>query len=106
MSAILQPTNLALDLQQRLVIQWSDGSRRVYDVAELRRSCPCATCRTEREAAAADAPAAGGPPIEIRQMSPVGNYAYKIAFSDNHSTGIYPLPLLRQLGEEHESAEK
>jgi DUF971 family protein len=104
-SANLQPTHLALDSQGRLVIQWGDGSRRAYDVGDLRRNCPCATCRTQREATADD-PAAGRPPVEIRQMSPVGNYAYKIAFSDNHSTGIYPLALLRQLGEEHESAEK
>jgi DUF971 family protein len=37
-------------------------------------------------------------------MAPVGNYAYKIAFSDNHSTGIFPLALLRQLGEAQEDA--
>ena len=99
MPEVLQPTHLALDAQQRLVIQWSDGSRRVYDVAELRTNCPCATCRTQRPGSTAEVPAAGGPPIEIRQMSPVGNYAYKIAFSDNHSTGIFPLTLLRQLGQ-------
>jgi len=31
-------------------------------------------------------------------MKPVGNYAYSIAFSDGHDTGIYTLELLRQLG--------
>jgi len=32
-------------------------------------------------------------------MRPAGNYAYTIAFSDGHSSGIYSLELLRQLGE-------
>jgi len=31
-------------------------------------------------------------------MDPVGNYAYRILFSDGHETGIYPLELLRGLG--------
>ena len=103
MPAVVQPTQLALDSRQRLVIQWSDGSQRVYEVAGLRTNCPCATCRTQREATA-ETPAPGGTPLEIREMSPVGNYAYKIAFSDNHSTGIFPLALLRQLGEEQQEA--
>jgi DUF971 family protein len=29
----------------------------------------------------------------------VGNYAYAISFSDGHSSGIYSLELLRQLGD-------
>jgi DUF971 family protein len=33
-------------------------------------------------------------------MVPVGNYAYRIEFSDGHSTGIYTLDLLRRLGSE------
>jgi DUF971 family protein len=30
----------------------------------------------------------------------VGSYAYSIAFSDGHDTGIYPFELLRELGRE------
>jgi DUF971 family protein len=29
----------------------------------------------------------------------MGNYAYAIAFSDGHSSGIFSLELLRQLGD-------
>jgi len=32
-------------------------------------------------------------------MQPMGNYAYSIAFSDGHDTGIFAFDLLRQLGE-------
>jgi DUF971 family protein len=38
-------------------------------------------------------------PLKVTGMTPVGNYAYSIAFSDGHNTGIYPLTLLRELGE-------
>jgi DUF971 family protein len=31
-------------------------------------------------------------------MTPVGNYAYGIAFSDGHDTGIYTVDYLRELG--------
>ena len=31
-------------------------------------------------------------------MRPVGNYAYSIAFSDGHDTGIYTLDFLAEIG--------
>jgi DUF971 family protein len=31
-------------------------------------------------------------------LRPVGNYAYSVAFSDGHDTGIFSLELLRRLG--------
>jgi DUF971 family protein len=36
-------------------------------------------------------------PLSITGMSPVGQYAYKIAFSDGHDSGIYTLDYLREL---------
>jgi DUF971 family protein len=30
-------------------------------------------------------------------MSPVGNYAYSIRFSDGHSAGIFPYELLKSI---------
>ena len=38
-------------------------------------------------------------PLKINGMKPVGNYAYSIAFSDGHDTGIFTFDLLRTLGE-------
>jgi DUF971 family protein len=96
MSTIVQPHQLTLDRQGRLVIDWSDGSRRVYEIAQLRDRCPCATCLAE-QTTGQSAPSHAD--VAIQQMLPVGNYAYKILFSDGHDTGIYPLELLRQLGE-------
>ena len=38
-------------------------------------------------------------PLQIKSLSPVGNYAYSIEFSDGHDTGLYTLDFLYELGE-------
>jgi DUF971 family protein len=38
-------------------------------------------------------------------MKPVGNYAYTIAFSDGHDTGIYSFDRLLELGEPDAAAQ-
>lgn len=106
----VHPTRLERIGDERLGITWSDGTQRVYVIRDLRRACPCATCREKKDSA----PAAGfdrgsaaftvlSPeetlPLRIRGMTPVGNYAYAIAFSDGHETGIYSFEFLRELGE-------
>jgi DUF971 family protein len=41
---------------------------------------------------------AAGPPAPLK-MTPVGQYAYQIAWNDGHSTGIYTLATLREVSE-------
>ncbi len=101
-----------------LHIEWSDGVTHHLTWRLLRRGCPCATCREERGAPATaetvvDAPVTVKPtaellpvitpqearPLGVARMKPVGNYAYGIDFTDGHTTGIYTLDYLRQLGE-------
>ncbi len=91
----LRPVSLSLVGPGQLQIAWSDGQHRQCDIAELRRRCPCATCLMQ---APPETPAEQTPALGIVQMSPVGNYGYKIVFSDGHDTGIFPLELLRDLG--------
>jgi DUF971 family protein len=99
----VRPTNLALAAPNTLVITWSDGEKREYMAQELRDGCPCATCR-EKRSNPTPAPllpvlsAVEAQPLVIQGMQPVGNYAYSIAFSDGHDTGIYTLEYLRQIG--------
>jgi DUF971 family protein len=102
------PTQLQLSDPGDLLIRWNDGQWRKYTVSQLRDHCPCATCREKWQAQE------GSPtslpvlsleetrPLRIEGMKPVGNYAYSIAFSDGHNTGIYTLELLRSLGETSE----
>jgi DUF971 family protein len=104
MTTQLRPTKLELASSNRLMIDWSDGERREYTFRELRDRCPCATCREKRQKPAPPpnplqvlSPAEARP-LAIKEMGPVGNYAYSIAFSDGHDTGIYTLDFLRELG--------
>ena len=100
------PTDIQRTDEVTLEIHWSDGQRRRYSVQELRNGCPCATCREKRN----ETPAALGSlpvisleeaqPLRVSGMQPVGSYAYTIAFSDGHDTGIFEFTLLRELGEE------
>jgi DUF971 family protein len=96
------PTGIAR-VADGVEITWSDGVRCGYRPRLLRDACPCATCREKRaEPAAANPLAVLSPaevaPLSILGMRPVGQYAYGIEFSDGHSSGIYTLDYLRELG--------
>ena len=99
------PTDLQISKDKALLIKWSDGQQRRYSFRELRDACPCATCREKRtveQQALSPVPvlsAAEAEPLRIKGMEPVGSYAYAIAFSDGHDTGIFTFELLQQLGE-------
>ena len=46
----IAPKDLKVKIkEQRLLVEWADGSRSNVTFGELRRRCPCATCRTDRE---------------------------------------------------------
>ena len=106
----IHPESIARDGESAIVITWSDGKVSRLTARELRAACPCATCREKKRA---DQPADEGSsksltlpvlkaeearPLTITSMRPVGSYAYNIAFSDGHSSGLFPLTMLRELG--------
>ena len=87
--------------EQRLLIDWKDGAHSEFLLAKLRKVCPCATCRTEREQQADN-------PLRILKSDPtdvrvttarlMGNYAIQFDWSDGHNTGIFDFRFLRSLG--------
>jgi DUF971 family protein len=88
-----------------LEIQWSDGVKMDYPFGLLRKACPCATCREKKRAESTKPKgmlqvlsAAETVPLAVSQMRPVGNYAYNINFSDGHSSGLFTMDLLREIG--------
>ncbi|MCA9262206.1 MAG: DUF971 domain-containing protein [Planctomycetales bacterium] len=100
----LLPEKVELVDTDNLRIYWNDGQVLNYRVADLRKKCPCATCREMRNA---PPPPPGEllvlspgetQPARIVGMHPIGNYAYGIEFSDGHDTGIYSLTFLREIG--------
>ncbi len=101
----LQPTGLRLTENRSLEITWSDGAILNYPFGLLRQACPCATCREKKRAEEAKPKgllqvlsAAETVPLAVTHMRPVGNYAYNINFSDGHSSGLFTMELLREIG--------
>lgn len=99
------PTEIRRIDERQIEITWSDGQAKRYTARGLRDVCPCATCR-EKRTEKAHAPPALLPVLQagetgvlgIAGMKPVGNYAYGVAFSDGHDTGIFTLEFLYSLG--------
>lgn len=98
------PVDIQRDGASAISIMWSDGGATRWSVHELRKICPCATCREKRKATSDEQSkpkvlpilsAAEARPLSIESMSPVGSYAYNIGFSDGHSSGIFTFDLLR-----------
>ena len=108
------PLHLDLKRDQRLTIQWRDGTASTYPLDYLRAQCPCAACKERRAKSPAPAPAAAtrgrkslslnvlpagaadGPPT-VRKAELVGNYALRIDWSDGHGAGIYSFQHLRDI---------
>ena len=95
------PADLKVKLaEQKLFVDWKDGKHSEYLLAQLRRICPCATCRTQREQESDN-------PLKILKSDPtgvrvvsarlVGNYAIQFDWSDGHNTGIFDFRFLRSL---------
>jgi DUF971 family protein len=103
----IYPVKLQIVESSSLWIEWSDGRKQQCPLAELRDHCPCASCRekhkSEEKKPSALLPVlslAEAQPLRLVSMKPVGHYAYSIAFSDGHDTGIYTFEHLRELGHE------
>jgi len=101
----LRPVSLKRE-GEGLSISWSDGFTTFATWRQLRSNCPCAACVEDRAKppdpfrVLTPQEAAAGPPQPVA-MRPVGHYAYQITWNDGHSTGIYTLERLRDLGTNH-----
>lgn len=89
--------------ERELAIVWKDGHRSLYRYEDLRRACPCATCRTEREQRELDRSPlrvlAANAPVRavLTGVEWVGWYAFRFRWQDGHDTGIYSFDYLRAL---------
>lgn len=76
---------------------WSDGICATLAPDALRKACPCAMCINEVTGEAMLDPASVPSDLTLLDMQPVGHYAYRLLFSDQHGSGIYRLEHLHQL---------
>ena len=96
--ARLTPTGLRKVDDDHVAIEWADGESFEYPVDKLRAACPCASCIDEWTGKVMvryeDVAGTG-----FKSITPVGSYAFQVAFSDGHDTGIFTFQRLRRLGE-------
>ncbi|MFQ5805810.1 MAG: DUF971 domain-containing protein [Phycisphaerae bacterium] len=99
-----QPVELNLKRTEHLQIRWADGHESTIALLQLRKACPCATCRAaqeehERNPLAVSQPVQNPQDMVIAERAElVGRYALRIRWKDGHDTGIYDFALLRALG--------
>lgn len=79
---------------KRLELAWRDGKAAEVSAECLRAACRCAWCTRARIDGTF---AASFDPITIDRLTPVGDYAINIAFSDGHARGIYPWAYLQKI---------
>jgi len=94
--ASINPSVITKSDPLRLVIEWDDGHRTEYSTVQLRGLCPCAACVNEVTGRRMHDPLSVPADLQTQDVSLVGHYAVTIAFSDGHSTGIFPFAFLRE----------
>ena len=103
MDPAIQPVDIEVVRGKNLRIRWSDGGLSAIPLTQLRKSCPCAACGTERDQAEQRAlpivqdSAAQQAMVAVANAELVGRYALRITWRDGHDTGIYDFALLRSL---------
>ena len=101
-----RPANIELDEEKgELAITWKDGRQSRFSLAELRKNCPCATCRELRQQADNSSltdgltllhDEAATATAQAHSFDPVGRYGIRINWSDGHNYGIYTFASLRE----------
>lgn len=98
-----RPVSFELDRRHGLRVRWADGHFSEYSLVELRRACPCATCREAREERSRNplrviqAPADAAAVVTVESAELVGHYAIRLRWKDGHDTGIYDYAALRAM---------
>lgn len=93
----MQPVAITVEDEGRsLTLVTADGRGLRVDAALLWCHCPSAL-RRSRRMSGLDLVAPAG--IRIARITPIGNYAINIAFSDGHDRGVFPWALLTDLAQ-------
>jgi DUF971 family protein len=94
---MIEPTQIIEESDREISITWSDGTESRYFAAQLRRSCPCATCVNEWTGEKILNEETIPDDLTITSISIVGRYALNFHFSDQHDSGIYSFEYLRRI---------
>lgn len=93
-----QVVDVELDRETELRVVYDDDVTATFPLTSLRRSCPCAGCRGQREQSID--PFAGDT-VSALDAELHGNWGIAIRWSDGHDTGIYAWEHLRRWWDAH-----
>lgn len=93
------PTQVEPNSPTELRVAWNDGASWSLPYVDLRFYCPCASCVDEHTGERIIHRSSIGPDIRPLGVQVVGRYALQIAWSDQHSTGMYHFDRLREICE-------
>jgi DUF971 family protein len=98
------PARTILIVGTDLALVWEDGREDYIPLEKLRRACPCAMCKGERDILGN---VYRGPQRPLTERSfqavahrRVGGYALQIDWADGHNDGIYSWETLRLIAVE------
>ena len=95
MSAV--PNKINIKDKRYLHIEWNDGSESMLLIANLRKSCPCASCLTEKaNKASTYIPLLSTAQLTLKDIKAVGTYAIQLTWQDGHDSGIYTYDKLKE----------
>ena len=95
------PTDITLNQKSReLEISWPDGETHTLSCEYLRVSSPSAEVRGHGPGQ--EVLQIGKENVNITAIEPIGHYAVKLVFDDNHDSGLYDWGLLYDLGAKKE----
>jgi DUF971 family protein len=90
-------TDVTVEREEGVTLVFGDGHVCRFALDDLRRHCPCASCRNDREAGREPWPRPGSPlPLTVTDAELTGAWGIRFVWNDRHGTGIYPWGLLRE----------
>jgi len=93
----MKPTDINLHQISRILeLSFEDGSNFKLPAEYLRVNSPSA--EVQGHGPGQDVLQVGKEDVNINNIEPIGHYAIKLAFDDNHDSGIYSWDYLYELG--------
>jgi len=85
-------------------LTFADGMVARFALADVRRHCPCATCRSLRDKGEDAWPRPNSPmPLAIVDARLHGAWGLDIDWNDGHGSGIFPFEEFRRWAEGHDA---
>lgn len=83
--------------EKTIELSWESGKSYSIPHRELRLACPCASCVDEYTGEKLLKPEQVPMDVKAEDVTPLGNYAVVVKWSDGHSSGIYSYSFIEKL---------